>query len=138
MEIINEISKIIEWYSKHSSSASINALLDYRDKLTAFLYNLVEEVAEAKRIYNYKYYIRKITISKKKNAYMLQGNAATKSESIATEEAAAELENELNQESYALKLDLLLKQANRVVDAMAQRVSHLKTEYSHSLMQEQT
>ena len=131
-EIILKIGKGINWYGNNSAKANINQLLEAKDKLVTLNYNIAEEVAEAKRIYNYSYYIRKISISKSKNSYINQGHSATKSESIATEEQAEKLEQEINNESYALKIELLLRQSNKVVDAMQQRISVLKSELNNS------
>ncbi len=85
-------------------------------------------MAEAKKSYNYGYYIRKINIIKAKNRYINQGTSAVAAEAKALEEFAGDLKTELDREAFSYRLDLLLKQSNKVVDAIQQRVSFLKTE----------
>lgn len=128
MTILENITGIINVYNKKYSTLSIDALLNCKDQLVTFNFNLAEEVAEAKRSYNMGYYIRKINVVKQKNALINQGNSATAAESAAIEKNEEHLKEELDREALSYRMDLLLKQSNKVVDAIQQRVSYLKVE----------
>ena len=132
MTIIEQISEVITIYNKSYKTLSIDDLLNAKDKLITLNFNLAEDVAEAKKSYNYGYYIRKINIIKAKNRYINQGTSATAAEAKALEEFAGDLKIELDREAISYRMDLLLKQSNKVVDAIQQRVSYLKTEKSNA------
>jgi len=128
MTIIEQITEVIMAYNKNYKTLSIDELLNAKDKIVTLNFNLAEEVAAAKDSYNMGYYLRKINVVKTKNVYINQGKSATAAESTAIENTRAELKAELEKESYAYRLDLLLKQSNKVVDALTQRISFLKVE----------
>ena len=132
MKIIEQVSKIIEAYKKSYKTLSIDLLLNCKDKLVTLNFNLAEEVAEAKKSYNYGYYIRKINIIKAKNRYINQGTSATAAEAKALEEFAGDLKTELDREAISYRMDLLLRQSNKVVDALQQRISFLKIEKANA------
>jgi len=128
MTILEDINRVIEAYKKNYSTLSIDSLLNAKDKLVTLNFNLAEEVAEAKKQYNAGYYIRKISIIKQKNSYINQGKSAAAAEAMATSENAENLKVELGWEDIAYRLELLLRQSNKVVDAIQQRISFLKVE----------
>lgn len=128
MTILEQINDVIQAYNKSYKTLSIDDLLNAKDKLVTLNFNLAEEVAEAKKSYNYGYYIRKINIVKAKNRFINQGTSAVAAEAKALEEFAGDLKTELDREAFSHRLDLLLRQSNKVVDAIQQRVSFLKTE----------
>lgn len=118
MEILDKISALIDWYNKYSVKATPSQLLDCKDKLVTYNYNLSDLVAEYAKNYHKAYYIRKIVIARNKNAYIKSGDAIGKAESLATEEAAEQFEIELECEALAIRLENLLRQSNKIVDAM--------------------
>ena len=127
-DTLEQIRKDIDFYHSNAKEISVDKLLKLKTHLTTLNYYLAEQVADMKESYNNSYYIRKISISKTKNAYVNKSYAATKAESIATEEEAEKLETELNNEALANRLDLLLKQSNKIVEDITQRISVLKQE----------
>jgi len=131
-EIITKIGKIVSWYNTNCKSATPVQLLDCKDTLVTLNYNLAETVADMTKDYHKSYYIRKMAIAVKKNAFIKNGEAIGKAESLATEEAAEQFENELEFEALALRFELLLKQSNKIVDAIQQRVSYLKVELNRN------
>ena len=128
MTIIEEITQIINVYNKKYSTLSIDELLNAKDRLVTFNFNLAEEVSDAKTSYNMGYFVRKISIAKQKNRLINQGDSAAAAESAALEGNEENLKQEITGESISFRLDLLLKQSNKVVDAISQRISYLKTE----------
>ena len=132
MIIIEQITEVIQAYNESYKDLSIDNLLNAKDKLVTLNFNLAEEVAEAKKSYNYGYYIRKINIVKAKNRYINQGTSATAAEAKALEEFAGDLKIELDREAISYRMDLLLRQSNKVVDAIQHRISFLKIEKQNS------
>lgn len=127
-EIIDKITTQVNWYGKHSTGATLDQLLECKDKLVGYNYHLAELVSEYFLNYSKCYYIRKIKIARIKNVLIKNKTAITHAESIATEQAANEFEQEVENEAMAQRLDNLLRQSNKVVDAIQQRISVLKKE----------
>jgi hypothetical protein len=132
-KITEEIGKIVTWYAKTKpNETQLIELLDNIDRLTALLWLYADFVAEAKVEYNRKYFVRKIEVSREKMNLVNSGLDMNKAETEAM--LAKELEFEMEQEAEAVcyKADLLLKQGNRVVDAMRTRISFYKQEKQQS------
>lgn len=127
-ELLEKINKVINSYCSQSKSSTVNQLLDWKDLLAGYNYHLAELMSDYFADYSKHYYIRKIKIAREKNRLIKEGSAISAAESIATVEAAQEFQTELDNEAMADRLDNLLRQSNRVVDAMAQRISVLKNE----------
>jgi len=127
-EILNKISTQINWYSAHSNKATIEQLLDCKDLLVGYNYHLAELMSTYFLNYTKCYYIRKIKVARVKNVLIKNKTAIGTAESIATEQSANEFEQEVENEAMAQRLDNLLRQSNKVVDAISQRVSVLKKE----------
>lgn len=127
-EILTEIEKVVASYDKNYKTLSIDHLLNLQTKLSTLAYNLSDIVADYKMNYNKAYYIRKIELSKSKNAYINQGKAAGFAESLATEATADNLSDELQNESMSFRLDNKLRQINKILDGLSQRISFLKQE----------
>ena len=127
-EILNKISTQINWYGAHSNKATIEQLLDCKDLLVGYNYHLAELMSTYFLNYTKCYYIRKIKVARVKNVLIKNKTAIGTAESIATEQSANEFEQEVENEAMAQRLDNLLRQSNKVVDAISQRVSVLKKE----------
>ena len=125
--MIQEITKQIESYQRSIGSNDINGLIELRDRLAIESFYLAQELAEAKSNYNSSYFVRKIQIEKSKQGFVkeMAYNKATTEALIQSEEL---YKTELDNESIAVSLDLLLKQVNKILDAIAQRVSYLRDE----------
>lgn len=131
-EILELIKTDIEWYNGKAKTATIDELSKLKTHLVTLNYNLAEGLADMKEAYNKAYFVRKIETSKQKNAYINQGQAANKAESAALEDKEKELQDELTKESLAYRIEILLKQSNKVVEDITQRISILKTEKNYS------
>lgn len=131
-EILKKVGDVISWYQENYNTENIHLLLRSKDNLVTLNYNLAEEVAEHKKLYNIHYFIRKIAINKTKNSYINQKKSAVESQNIAEIEQADKLEAELEAEAISFRLDLLLKQSNKIVDAMQQRISFMRYELENT------
>lgn len=129
MKTLDEVNRLIDNYELSIGSQNLSKLIELRDRLSIWTYRLAQESTEFKKDYNTAYFIRKISVSKstqgilnnKKTAF----NKASLDALIQNEDIYKE---EQNLESACYTFDLLLRQANKVLEAMAQRISYLKTE----------
>lgn len=136
--LIDEIGQLIGWYKESGSTATISELLDCKDQIATNCWNLAEHTGDAKTDYNKCYFQRKIEVARQKQEAFGKGKTATKAdvESIIKNEGL--FNAEILKEGYAFKLDLMLKQANKVVDAISQRISYAKIEEHQTRTQNQT
>jgi len=127
-KIIDAIEKCLDWYGNEGSNTTIELLLNLQDKLSLLSVNLAEMVAVSKGSYLRVYFQRKFTFSTKKLAFIDNG------EKIGTAEQKARLaigdieEVEIQEEEYTDLLNLKLRQVNRVLQAIQQRISYQKVE----------
>lgn len=135
MDSVKEITKMIDYYSKNYKKLSINQLLDFQDKLSAFSYYLADEMATMKDHYNSYYFARKINFNKKKQAYINNGDSAAKAETSANVDVEEYYDKELEFESMGYRLDVLLRQVNKILNSVQQRISFLKLEHESSKKQ---
>lgn len=129
-DTLSIIESILGDYYKRGSSMQINELLDLQDRLSIHSYRLAEKSADAKTDYNGLYFIKEISLQRDIRNRM-KGNiskAAATVEAETTPDAEERFKAELEAEAEAYKLDLLLKQVNKVLSAMQQRISYLKEE----------
>lgn len=129
MDILIEIERLIDNYEKSVGSQNLSGLLELRDRLAVNSYRLAQQVAEYKKEYNFAYFTRKISVAKSTQGMLAASkmpmNKATMEATIKNEEIYLQ-EQEL--EAAAYQMDLLLRQVNKVLEALSQRISHLKTE----------
>jgi len=137
-EMLDSIYTYIEWYRENGNTASINDLLDCRDTISTWCYNLAEKTGDEKTDYNMACFIRTIEVSRTKQALIKKGSKIGHADIQALIENEGLFKQEIIHESYAFKLDLLLKSAYKVLDAISQRVSYLKVEESNTKYQNQT
>lgn len=128
MKVVEQITDEIRWYHKNRSECSVNALLNCRDKIAVLSFGLAERCADGKREYNSRRFIRKIEFSRQKQEFINKGSAIGKAEVEATEATEMEYREELEAEAIGFKLDLLLRQVNKILEAMNQRISYVKKE----------
>ena len=135
-DTIDEIAKGIQWYFGNSDIASIESLLTFQDKMTVLSFRLAEIAADQKKLYNLKYFSRKIEMAKSKQGFIKnQGSPVNKAEIDAAVENEDILKQEIESESYAVKCDLLLRQTNKLLDSIRQRIAYLKQEKQNSNIQ---
>jgi len=131
-ETLDHISQIIEWYKLSSKGAGIDDLIDARDQLASYSYNLAEFTADLKIEYNSKHFIRKINIAKSKHAFLNKGMTLGKADNEALIKHEEAYNSEIEYEAEAYKADILLRSVYKVLDAMSQHISWLKQEYDIS------
>ena len=133
-----EISDCIIWYNNIGlNTQNITELLNCKDKLAINSYSLAEYAAFKKIDYNIAYFIRKVSVIREKE----QNNknmSATKAETKALLSKENDYHREIEAQGEAYKADLLLKQVNKIIDCMTQRISYLKQELEYTKQQQTT
>jgi len=127
--LLTRINGIVQWYIKTKpDETQVTNLIDKMDELTGLLWLFADFTADAKVEYNSKYFTRKVEVAKEKMNLIKSGMAVGKAdtESLLAKETEYMLEQEA--EAVCYKADLLMRQGNRIVDAMRTRVSYFKTE----------
>jgi hypothetical protein len=133
MNEITQIKNVLAAYNEQYRTITINDLLAARDKLSILSFTLAESDATLKTDYNNKRFIRKIEFARAKNEFMNKhAYSGTKAESEAESALEMEYREEMEAEANAYKCQVLLRQVNQVLEAMKQRISHLRKEYEDS------
>lgn len=136
-KVLLEIDEIIEGYTLQSESMSINELLLIQDKLSGYGFYFAEIVAKSKMDYNFGYLKRKIVINRATQSILdlKVEKAMNKAQTKAETQNEDLLRDELTLEGLAFEYDLKLKQLNRVLSSMQQRISFTKKEWELSQFQ---
>jgi len=132
MILIQAIEKLITDYSKRGDRMGIDELLKLRDRLAGSSYYFAAYTAELKSEYNLNYFLKKIHVLRETMNSVKGGSPMNRSEMEANLGAEELIKKELESEANSYKADLLLKQINRVLEAMNQRLSYLKSEKEQS------
>lgn len=134
MQTLATISDLLETYESSGATMFVPELLTMQDTLSVQSYRLAEEAADAKGKLNGRIFTKKVNINRQMqaliNAKLSKAAAQVQAESSVTGEEM--IKAELDAEAYAYKLDLLLNQVNKVLSAMAQRISYLKSEKNNN------
>ncbi len=128
-ETLNKIEKIIAWWkSLQKGYNDIDMLLYKEQRLSGYSYYLAEILADSEEDALIAYFWRKINSGKSKNSFISEGKSAAAAESLSVIETEEELLKEVNAKSVSFKANILLRQVNKVLDAIRTRISYLKSE----------
>jgi hypothetical protein len=128
-DTVKEIELILSDYFTKGSSQDIDGLLLWQDKLSIHSYRLAQMTADSKTIYNGNYFIRKITVNKQQQSMMATRKLSKAQANLEADILSEELfKKELESEGLTYKYEMLLNQVNKILSAMQQRISYLKTE----------
>ena len=128
-ELLEGIAEMLESYREIGETFTVDQLLRLQDKLAVDSYYLAEKVGEAKDSFNSKRFIYKTNLIRDKYAY-IDKHDYSKAEAddraaLANKDA---YQAELTAEAMAHKIELMLRQVNRVLQTLNQRISNLKQE----------
>lgn len=132
MKAIEEIKEILNWYFINGSKASIDDLLINQDKLSIWACNLGEFTGELFDAFNANMFIRKFSIAKKSLDLQKANMTISRADKEALVDNESNYKKEIEAQGEANKADILLRQTNRVLDAMRTRISYLKAEKDNS------
>ena len=129
-ELIKKITNLINEYNQETW-APVWRLLDIQDKLCGYSFYLAEQSAQATKEANQAYYMRKIWYVH--NFNKIKSDVTKKitdklAENNAIESVKDFYQDEIEKNYTADRLKLVLNQVNKVLSAIQQRISHLKTE----------
>ncbi len=127
-KIIDAIQDCLDWYEDNYSNTTIELLLNLQDKLALLSVNLAEMVAKSKGSYLRVYFQRKFTFSTKKLTFIKDGEKIGTAEEKARVQIGDIKEVEIQEEEYTDLLNLKLRQINRVLQSVQQRISYMKAE----------
>lgn len=130
-DIFEEIGKGVQWYFDNAHKANINLLIEFQDKISGYAYWLAEVAADQKKDYNAKYFSRKIEVAKSKQGLINKSMAVNKADNQSLVENEDIMKAELESEAYAYKCDLLLRQTNKMLESVRQRISFMKQEFEN-------
>jgi hypothetical protein len=106
--------------------------------LAIYSFYLAEYAADKKIDYNKFMFIRKISIARQKESMTDNKMTSTKADNKAIIASEQDYHRELESQGEAYKADLLLKQVNKIIDAIMQRISYLKQELDYTRQQKLT
>ena len=135
---IEEIQEMIEYYESIYDKISIDQAMRFQDKLSVYSFYLADELAGYKQQYNDFHILRKLEFNRKKQALISKESypvSKAEAEANTTELFEKYYKRESEFESVGYRLDLLLKQVNRILSSVQQRVSYLKLEFDKSKTQ---
>lgn len=135
---IEKINEYLNWYSNHLNTQSIESLLKIQDRIAIVSYRMAEELAEIKRDYNLTYFARRIEFNKAKNRMIIENKKNYEADALAMIETEHIQKDEVEFESAGYRIEVLLKQLNKIMDSLQQRISYLKTEKIKTNNQNQT
>jgi len=130
-EVIIEINKIVDWwYSLKKGYTDLNHLDEVLRRLTGLYYYFNDIVADSYKVYLMSYVSRKVGYSKRVQGLIESGNSATS----AKEEAISEedLKDEAEQEAFYNMLKLKGSAITKIIEAIRQRISNLKSEINET------
>lgn len=127
-EIKDGIEQLLEWYNENSDKANIPKLLEFQDKLSLYSVNLAYTIGQSTSEYLGAYYNRKCTYFTKKLAFLKDGDKNYLAETKAEAQIRDERKSEADSQAYTEGLNLQIRQINRVLQAVQQRISYAKVE----------
>lgn len=131
-DILDDVKECVSWYQEYGARAQLSDLQEWKTKLVTVLFWFGEVVGTLKEDYNKAYYIRKITVTKTVTSHIRAKSAVNKAQHLAEEEHEKLFFEELEYESLAERMEILLKQANLIVQDMTQRLTTLRKEWDES------
>ena len=127
-DIADNIGKAKDIIKEYENTTEIVKIIELLKRLSLYSVFLWENLSYLKKQYNSSYFVRKIEISK---SYL-----NNKKKKITDKQALMEADTineelykqESDSEALALRLEIFLRQCNRVIDSMRTEISFLKAE----------
>ena len=124
-----DISKIINWlYNIEKGYSSMENIDDVHRKLTGLYFFLSEITADSYKSYLMSYVSKKVGLSKQKAAIMEGKKTAALADAKSIVLMAETITKEAEDEAIYNQCKLILSASSKVIEAMKQRVSNLKSE----------
>lgn len=128
-EVFERVASIISWYHGNCTTDDISEILKKRDQLAVLSYNVAFISADFKSMYNTSYYMRKIEVAKQKQGFINNRKMTISMAELESQiSGQGYLKAEIEAEAASYKVDLLLKQINKILEAMNQRIAFARAE----------
>lgn len=131
-KILNNIEKAKQILIVYESTTELIAILELYKRLSIYSVFLWENLSDLKKQYNTCYFTRKIEVSKSYLNNKKQKITDRQALELSTSENEELYRQESESEALAMRLDVFLKQVNRVIDAMRTDISFLKGELNRT------
>lgn len=133
LDTYTTLAKYITQYHRDYKTLSIDELCNIKTQIVCFSCNLAEETAQAKGTSLGAYFNRKISVINRteeiiKSEVFKEIKNQTRAENMAKEELQDLYMDELDAQREAHKYELFLRQVNKVIEDITQRISVLKKE----------
>lgn len=133
MDILESIEELINSYERSILSNDIAGLIQLRDRLAISSFRLAQAATEYRGDYNRAYLGRKISVNNAALRLMKDHHfTVSKADKEAFDLNKGKYEKELEAQTLNDQYDILLRQVNKILEAMSQRISYLKTEKHES------
>jgi len=126
--IEKNLAKAKELLVKYENAKHIWEYLNIYEKLSLYSVFLWENLSQLKTEYNRSYYRRKIAISHSFLTNRQEKISEKTCLEMANDENSELLEQEMESEAIANRLDIFLRQINKVLEAIRTRISYEKAE----------
>lgn len=113
---------------EYEKTTELESVLNLYKRLTLYSVFLWENLSNLKAKYNTSYYTRKIEMSKSYLNNKKRKITDRQSLEMATEENEELYKQESEFESLTIRLEIFLRQVNKVIEAMRTDISYLKQE----------
>ena len=133
-ETLKEVDSILRWFYQ-TKEKPLPILIDKKEKLSVLSFYVAEQLSDLKAQYNLKYYDRRISFTRSVNRQIKEGAPVSKAEYIGREETNDILQEEMEIENLAYRLENILKSIKQVLDAMRDSFVYLKAEYDRTYFQ---
>jgi hypothetical protein len=131
--VLSEIADItLWWYDLKKGYTSISHLDDVHRKLTGLYFFLSELSAEAYRDYSMSYVSKKVGLSKQKAAIMESKRTAALADAKSILAMADVIRKEAEEEAIYNRCKLILSATAKIIEAIKQKISNLKSEKQNS------
>lgn len=129
-ETVASIEKAIAWNAEAlSKQIDIDTYLDAQNRLTHHLFTLAMFAGHLKVDWNNAYFMRKVAFNRAVKHYRAKDYNVNAAQNEAENDTVDKRKEELERESIAYQIDLLLRHGRDTLQSMHQAISHLKKEH---------
>lgn len=130
-DIYDLLNETVKWYHLYGSKATIDDLLDNKDKITTCTYRLSQKLSDVTDKYERRIAENKDTISKAMLKFSMN-TTPTLAREQAKVSSSKSLKIEAQYKGEIKNLENLLSSLDKIVNAMTQRIAWLRQEYSRT------
>lgn len=131
-QVKDQIKLLIDTYKTESETMSVPNLVAFRDQLVTWNASLGTVVSQRRKDSQLAHVFRKYSVAVSKNTLIKAGTTIGKADAQSIVDNKLRYDEEVEAENEAFDTDMLYRSVNRIDDAVSQRISWMKQEYSQS------